>query len=153
MDAERRSDDSKVNHPGLTLFMVAFSTAWFIVGIRFGEFAESDGMPYGTWWVLWLLIAITAVPVFVALRRLAKQTYASYSGLASFVTFLLPPALAIGLLMLAAQCASWSSIAAGGGDSDSCPSHPVAIGWVWLWVGFSILWAMAAYVLRTDRTD
>mgnify|MGYP001812947502 CR=1 FL=1 len=152
MDAERRSDDSKVNHPGLTLFMVAFSTAWFIIVIRFGEFAESDGMPYGTWWILWSLIAVAAVPVFVALWRLAKQPNATYSGLAVGVTFMLPPVLAIGLLMLAAQCANMAAIT-GRSGGDSCSSHPVAIGWVWLWVGFGILWAMAAYVLRTDRTD
>jgi hypothetical protein len=153
-EEERRSNRSKVPHPSLMLTMVASSTAWLIIVIGFGAFANNGkGMPYGTWWILWFLVALTAVPVFVALRRLRKQTRGAYGGPASVVTFVLPPALAVGLVALAGQCADLSSIASCFQCNDSCPSHPVVVGWVWLWIGFGVLWAMVVHVLRTDSGD
>ncbi len=155
--AKSRPDSSKVPHPGLTLTMAASSTAWLIIVIGFGDFADKGkGMPYNTWWVLWLLVAITAAPVFVAVRRVNKQARATHSRLASLATFLLPPALAIGLLALAGRCANLSSFSSFSSCircGDSCPPHPVVVGWVWLWIGFGVLWVIVIYVLRTDPAD
>jgi len=147
---EHRPKSTDVPHPGLVLTMVAASTAWVIVVIGFGDFAANGrGMPNGTWWVLWLLIAVVAIPVFSTIRSLFKKTEGKRAGLLALVVLMLPPTLAIGLLLLAGRCANMAALT-GRSGGGSCPSHPVVIGWVWMWFGLAALWAVVAYILITD---
>lgn len=143
--------DPLLEHPCLTITMVLYTTVWIMVTLEVGSWSGSKyDMPYNEWWILWLLDAMAAIPVFGAALRLHKRIRRGFSMLLSLIAFLLPLVLALYLLLLALECTDFSAVNTYGG-AESCPSHPVTRGWVWMGVAFGVLWMIAVYVLRTDR--
>jgi len=145
-------NDDRLPHPGLLVTMVIFSAGWIMVALEWGGWGgRSSDMPYVGWWIAWLLIAVAAVPVFVAVIRLHRDVRDGHSLFMSLVAFSAPPVAAAHLLGLVGACANWAAVT-GYGDGGGCPAHPGAIGWLGLWFGFGVLWSVAIFVLKNGQT-
>ncbi len=122
------------------------NVAWLIDRVGNGA-----GLPYETWWQHWLLIAFAAIPVYVAIGQLARQTRSTQGRLLRLVVFLVPPVSAVHLIRIGLLCDPPFEGLGSGSSVRKCPENALFLGWAGLYTGLAVLVVTTVYILLSDR--
>ena len=134
----------------LTATIWLLVAGWLVLPMIMAPLSVRDTLPHKTWWALWGVIAICAIPVFVAARRLHRRQATWTSRILVSAVLILPPVLAVHLLILALGCANFSGVASSPSGSADCGFRETAMGWIGLFVGSMLLCGSALWVSATD---
>jgi hypothetical protein len=133
--------------------MVAFTAGWLVIVVGLDDLGEGrNGIPFGTWSLLWVLVGLTSGRVLTVIHKLDRRPWPLHRKLAWLVTLLLTWCLALGLWQILLAC---DPPLAGLGSSirtHTCPADAEMRGWIELWAAFGVLCSAATYVFSTTSS-